>query len=193
MKTANVRPIFSLLVGAICFILLTLFDQLTKWWAVFYLSGRDPVPIFGDAFCLRYLENHGAAFGILQGRQVVFVIITLAVLALIVYLYARMPYLRKYRILRVLMVFIASGAVGNFIDRVSQGYVVDFFYIQLINFPIFNVADMYVTISVIVLVLYLLFGLKDEDYTEITRHLGFSREKAPENDEEGDTDDAAGV
>ncbi len=153
-----------------------------------HLSGQDPIILIENVFQLRYLENRGAAFGIMQGRAVVFVIVTIAVLALIVYLYARIPFKVRYRILRILMVFIAAGAVGNFINRVSQNYVVDFFYFNLINFPIFNVADIYVTISVIVLILILIFWLKEDDLTDITRSLGFARSKEAEEEREKQKD-----
>ncbi len=140
-----------------------------------HLAGQDPVILIKNVFQLRYLENRGAAFGIMQGRAVLFVVITIVVCAVIVFLYARIPFERKFRILRVLMVFIAAGAVGNFIDRVSQNYVVDFFYFNLINFPIFNVADIYVTVSIIVLVLVIIFKYKDDDLAEITERIGFKK------------------
>ncbi len=142
-----------------------------------HLKGKDPIVLIRNVFELRYLENRGAAFGIMQGRAVLFVVVTLLVCAVIVYLYARIPFERKYRILRILMVFIAAGAVGNFIDRVTQNYVVDFFYISLINFPIFNVADICVTVSVIVLILVVIFKYKEDDLNEITRNIIPGRKK----------------
>ncbi|MCD8300834.1 MAG: signal peptidase II, partial [Clostridiales bacterium] len=129
--------------------------------------GADPIQIVKNAFELYYLENHGAAFGILQGRRGAFILITVVVLVLAAYIYARLPFNSGYRLLRILIVFIASGAVGNFIDRVRQGYVVDFFYIKLINFPVFNVADIYVTVCVILLIIYLIFFVKEEMMDEI--------------------------
>ncbi len=170
-KTQSVKPVFSIIAGIICFILLTLFDHITKMWAVLHLAGQEPIIIIKNVFQLRYLENHGAAFSILQGRFTILIIVTIIVLALIVYLYARIPFNRRYRILRILMVFISAGAAGNFIDRLTQHYVVDFFYINLIDFPIFNVADCYVTISVIVLVFVLIFGLKEDDLSDIAKRL----------------------
>ena len=114
--------------GIIFFVLLVMIDQLTKKWAVLFLKGQDPVILIKNVFQLYYLENHGAAFGILEGKSAVFICITLIVLALIVYFYVRIPFQRKYRILRIFIVLIAAGALGNFIDRITQHYVVDFFY-----------------------------------------------------------------
>ncbi len=177
-KLSTIKPAFSVTVGIICFILLTLFDQMTKRWAVLHLKGQSPIILIKNVFQLRYLENRGAAFGIMQGRAVLFVVITIAVCAVIVFLYARIPFVRRFRLLRILMVLIAAGAVGNFIDRVSQNYVVDFFYINLINFPIFNVADIYVTVSVIILILVIIFMYKEEDFTEMTKNIGTKKRKS---------------
>ena len=143
--------------GIIFFVLLVMIDQLTKKWAVLFLKGQDPVILIKNVFQLYYLENHGAAFGILEGKSAVFICITLIVLALIVYFYVRIPFQRKYRILRIFIVLIAAGALGNFIDRITQHYVVDFFYFCLIDFPVFNVADIYVTCATVLLIVTILF------------------------------------
>lgn len=173
----KIRPSFSITTGIICFVLLTVFDQITKKQAVLRLKDQEPVILIKNVFQLYYLENHGAAFGILQGRQIVFVIITVIILAVIVYLYARFPFKRKYRLIRVFMVMISAGAIGNFIDRLTQNYVVDFFYFNLINFPVFNVADVYVTCATILLVLTVLFKLKEEDMAEILRGIRIKPDK----------------
>lgn len=105
--------------GLIFCVLLVMLDQLTKKWAVLFLKGQDSVILIKNVFQLYYLENHGAAFGILQGRSVVFICITIIILAVIAFLYIRIPFKKKYRILRIFMVLIAAGALGNFIDRSS--------------------------------------------------------------------------
>ena len=158
-------------------------DQLTKKCAVLFLKGQDPVILIRNVFQLYYLENHGAAFGLLQGRRSVFICITVIILALIIYLYVRIPFKRKFRVLRILMVLIAAGAVGNFIDRVTQHYVVDFFYFEWINFPVFNVADIYVTCATILLVLVILFRFRDEDVGEILSSIRGKRKKESEPEE----------
>ena len=73
------------------------------------------------------------------------------------------------RPLRVVLVMICAGAAGNFIDRVSQGYVVDFIYFELINFPVFNVADIFVTVGAALLVVLILFYYKDSDFDFLSR------------------------
>ena len=163
--------------GIIFFVLLVMIDQLTKKWAVLFLKGQDPVILIKNVFQLYYLENHGAAFGILEGKSAVFICITLIVLALIVYFYVRIPFQRKYRILRIFIVLIAAGALGNFIDRITQHYVVDCFYFCLIDFPVFNVADIYVTCATVLLIVTILFRFKDEDVNELLQSVGLKKKK----------------
>ena len=162
----NIKICYNV-IGVIAFFILIVIDQITKKAAVLHLKDQQPVELIKNVFQLYYLENRGAAFGIMQGRKPFFIAITIIILIVIVYVYAKMPVLKKYVLLRVLLVLIAAGAVGNFIDRFVQGYVVDFFYFSAINFPIFNVADIYVTCSAIVLILTVLFYYKDQDLKEL--------------------------
>ena len=138
-------------------------DQWSKYMAVLHLQGTDGVDLIPGVFRLTYLENRGAAFGVLQGQQWFFYIITAVILVAVLLVYRRMPAGRKFLPLRVCAVLIVSGALGNLIDRVGQGYVVDFFYFELIDFPVFNVADLFVTVSAVLLAVLLLLYYKEED------------------------------
>ena len=147
----------------ISFILLILFDQWTKSLAVANLMNQEPFVIIKNVFQLRYLENRGAAFGMMQGQQTFFVISALIAVAVITYVYFKLPWEKRFHPLRAVVLFIAAGAVGNLIDRLVLGYVVDFFYFELIDFPIFNVADIYVTCATIILALLILFYYKEDE------------------------------
>ncbi len=143
-------------------------DQWTKSLAVKHLSGHPPLVLIDGIFELTYLENRGAAFGMLQGRQSFFFLIAAAVITAALFAVWRMPERqapeKKSLIpLYLCAIGIVSGAAGNLIDRILQGYVVDFFYFRLINFPVFNVADCYVTISAAALIILFLFYYKDSD------------------------------
>ncbi len=151
------------LIGFISAAVLTALDQLTKIWAVNRLS-EGPIDLIPGIFQFRYLENHGAAFGILQNQQWFFYLITAAFLCVIIYVYVRIPADRKYRLLRILCIVLTAGAVGNLIDRVSLHYVRDFLYFIAIDFPIFNVADIYVTCGAAVLFISIMFIYQDEDF-----------------------------
>lgn len=155
--------------GMISVILLVALDQYTKILAVNHLKDQPDIPILKDIFELSYVENRGAAFGMMQNKQTFFIITTVLVVAAILWIYHTMPMEKKFIPGRVTLIFIIAGAIGNFIDRVSQGFVVDFLYFKLINFPVFNVADVYVTCSVFVLAFLLLFYYKEEDLDRIIK------------------------
>ena len=141
-------------------------DQYTKALAVKHLAD-GPIPLIDGVFELRYLENRGAAFGMLQNQQTFFLIVTILTLILITILYIRMPHTKRFLPLRICLVSIVAGAIGNMIDRVTLKYVVDFFYFKLIDFPIFNVADIFATCASILLILLLFVYYKEEDIDEI--------------------------
>ena len=124
----------SYLFAAIGFLLTLALDQWTKYLASTILRRLESFSLISGVFELRYLENRGAAFGIMQNRQIVFVVGGIIILAVILYLYQKMPFTPHYRPLRICAVLLASGAVGNMIDRVKLDYVVDFFYFRLIDF-----------------------------------------------------------
>lgn len=140
-------------------------DQYTKALAVAHLKNQQPFIIWDGVFELLYSENRGAAFGLLQGRQGFFFLIGIVVLAAAGYVMIRMPgwQEKRYHWLKICVIMITAGAVGNMIDRITQGYVVDFLYFKLINFPIFNVADIFVTTATALLFVVLCFYYKEEE------------------------------
>ena len=160
-----VIAIFTVLVTVIL-------DQWTKHLAVLHLKDQEPFIILDGIFQLRYLENRGAAFGLMQNQRMFFYISTFIIAIMVIWFYAQVPMTRKYLPLRICSIFVLSGGIGNFIDRIRLNYVVDFFYFELIDFPIFNVADIYVTVSMFVLCFLIFFYYKEEDLDGI-----FSRRK----------------
>ena len=169
--------ILMCVIGLVLFAVLVLVDRITKNLAVVHLKDRPDIPVVDGVFVLQYLENRGAAFGILQGQRTAFLIITIAVLALIVYVYWRAPVRRRFLFLRFVLVLIGAGAIGNLADRAANGYVVDFLYLIGINFPIFNVADIYVTVAAALLIIMALFVYKDKDFKELWTALGLKSRK----------------
>ena len=144
-------------------IALIIIDQYTKHLAVLHLKDKPAFSIIDGVFELNYLENRGAAFGMLQNQKGFFLLVSCVVLIAICYILVKIPEDKKYNILHILLVLIASGAIGNMIDRIRLEYVVDFFYFVLINFPIFNMADIYVSVACVLLAVVMLFVYKDED------------------------------
>lgn len=157
-----------LLIDAIILIVLVALDQITKYLAVMNLKGKAAIPIIKDVFELNYLENRGAAFGVLQNQKIFFLIISVVIVCAVVFVLYKVPDDKKYNLLHILLIMVASGGIGNMIDRIRFDYVVDFFSFVLINFPIFNVADIYVTLSMIGLAILILFVYKDEDFSFLT-------------------------
>ena len=129
---------------------LTMLDQFTKGIVTERLKGNAPYSIVGDFFTLRYLENKGAAFSILQNQRVFFLIVGVVFCLVIIAALFYIPAYGKYHALRLCLVFLFSGALGNMIDRYTHSYVVDF--ISVGTFPVFNVADIYVTVATAALV-----------------------------------------
>lgn len=151
----------------ISIILLTGLDQIVKYLIDTNFALHESKPIIKNVFHLTYIHNEGAAWGSLQGKRIFLLIITILILAFLIYFYIKMLKMNKYKDIRVLFVFIFSGAVGNMIDRIRLGYVIDMFDFCLINFPVFNVADIYVTCSMIILLILILFKYKDNDLEDI--------------------------
>lgn len=186
MKSKNIRQIG---ISGFITLILIVFDQLTKYLAVINLKDKQPFTILENIFELHYLENQSAAFGsdivsILQRifkiqyfydnpdkfitfKMIVFAILTVIVVALLIIAYLRIPTDRRYFWINICIILFISGAIGNLIDRVFNHYVVDFFYFSLINFPIFNVADIYVTVAAFLFIFLLLFYYKEEDFEKI--------------------------
>lgn len=157
--------IFFDLLGIIALVAL---DQYTKYLAVIHLKDKPAYIIINGIIELNYLENKGAAFGMLQNQKAFFIFVAVVILGVIGYVLLKTPDHNKYRILHLLLSLIAAGAIGNMIDRIRFDYVVDFIYFVLINFPIFNVADIYVTVSTAALVILLLFVYKESDLSFIS-------------------------
>lgn len=138
-----------------------LVDRITKLWASNSLSGSSEITVIKNFFSFFYVENKGAAFSILEGKTVFLSAFTIIILVCIV------VYLVKYKpnkFVKVSLSFIVGGALGNLIDRIKYGYVVDFIsvhYKDAYYFPIFNVADIMVVAGTLLLVVCL---LKDEKY-----------------------------
>ena len=150
-------------------ILLVALDQWTKYLAVLYLKEKNPIIIIKGVFELSYLENRGAAFGLFQNHRYIFLCTTIIIMAGVLYVYWKIPKNKHFFPLQFIGIGVFSGAIGNMIDRLLHGYVVDFFYFSLIDFPVFNVADVYVTVSVAFLVVFLIFFYKEEEFSFLSR------------------------
>ena len=144
----------------LCVLGITAVDQLTKFLVVQNIPLYDHIPTIPGLFRLTYVQNTGAAFSMLQDQQWLFLVIFLVLTAAIVYDFAKksMPFTKLER---WLIVLVYAGGLGNMIDRVRLGYVVDMIELEFMNFPVFNVADCFITCSCILLMVHLAFFNKD--------------------------------
>ena len=166
MKT-NTKRITHYIMALVSIVVLVLLDQITKHLVVLHLKDRSAYVLIKDVFQLEYLENRGAAFGVLQNQRIFFYISVLLITIAVIWFYHKVPIEQRYLPLRICAVLILSGAFGNCIDRIRLNYVVDFLYFKLINFPIFNVADIYVTVAAFLLVILILIYYKEDDLERI--------------------------
>ena len=130
-------------------------DRAIKQWALIVLSEVDTIPIIQDVFHLTYVENRGAAFGIMQDKKWFLLVITsiIAIAAIILLISNKL----KSRLAVCSLALIIAGGVGNLIDRIASGFVVDYFDFRLINFAVFNFADCCVVVGTILFAIYILF------------------------------------
>lgn len=166
MTVNSVKPVWvHWLKGCTIIFILTFLDQGSKYFVLTRLKNTPDIILITGVLQLHYLENRGMAFGLFEGKIPVFVILCVLFFCVFFYVYARIPRTGYYLPLTITSLIMVSGALGNFIDRVFRKYVVDFIYFSLIDFPVFNMADIYVVCSGILLVILVCFKYKnDEDY-----------------------------
>ena len=132
-------------------IIIILVDQIAKFLIRINFQLNETLPIIKNIFHLTHIQNTGAGFGILKSQTLILIFISLVVIGVIFYYFDRIK--EKEVLLQVLVGFVLAGTIGNLIDRLAYGFVIDFLDFQI--WPIFNVADSFVTIGVIGLIIYL--------------------------------------
>ena len=147
------------IIYGLIFIVFLVIDQITKYLAVAFLQGNPSIHLIGNFLRFTYVENRGAAFGILQNQRMFFIISTVILVAFLTYL---LVFNKKVtNATKLTLSLILSGAIGNFIDRFRLGYVIDFVDVRFGNFydfPVFNIADSCLVVGVIFLVILVLFN-----------------------------------
>lgn len=149
-----------MLVWALIIIGVIFLDQITKWLTVIFLDLYESFPLIKGVFHFTYVQNTGAAFGILKDHRWVFLVIS--AVAMVVLSYMLWKNRHGSKLLCVALSFIIGGGIGNMIDRCLLGYVIDFLDFTLINFAVFNVADSFVCVGVGLFILELIFEMKKE-------------------------------
>ncbi len=150
---------------SILMVLVLVLDQITKLWARNTLSGA-PIIVWEDVFSFRLIYNTGASFGIFKNQTLGLTIFSIFGMLAIAAFYFWLPKEKKMRPMRLTLAMILAGGIGNIIDRILFGKVTDMISFDLINFPVFNVADIGVTCGAIVMCILWIFYYKDEDFNK---------------------------
>ena len=129
-------------------------DQFVKWWTVETIALHEVKPFLPNIMSLTYLRNYGAAYSILQNQQWLFTIVTLVVMSALTWYFVKN--INGSLLTLFSLSLMIAGGLGNFIDRLRLGYVVDMFHLDFINFPVFNVADICLTVGVGILFICLM-------------------------------------
>lgn len=132
-------------------------DQFVKYYISTHYLSYISYPIIPNVLDLTYIKNAGAAFGILQNYQLLFIITTIVAVSVMIFYFIISP--KENRLLRIALILIISGGIGNLIDRIRLGYVTDFIDFKI--WAVFNLADSFVFIGCVLLVYYILFLYKD--------------------------------
>ena len=185
-------------------------DQWTKYLTVKNLTSGQEVKFIGDSVVFSYMQNRGMAWGLFQNNQVLFAALTLLAISVVIFFYVRTPWEPEYRPIRIAEVMLVGGALGNLIDRVFRcelgdgslfhGYVVDMIYVKAINFPVFNVADVFVSLAFVFLLILLLFVYNEEEFNKCFGNFKSGKKTAKEEniseaekseEEESDAEESA--
>ena len=140
-------------IDSILMIILIISDQLIKHAVVANIALGGQQPVLNGVFSLTHLRNEGAAWSILQGQMWFFTVIAIVALGVMGFFFWRYRHSHDHWIEELGLALMMAGTVGNFIDRLTQGYVVDMFQLDFINFPIFNFADSCLTVGVILIMI----------------------------------------
>ena len=152
------------IVALVAVVLLTAADQITKLLVMSHFTKGQSIHVINGLLDFTYVQNKGAAFGMLAGQRWIFMVITALIMAAVVYGWVKGMF--DHLTGKIAAVLILSGGIGNMIDRVRLGYVVDFIDISpLFSFAVFNVADCCVTVGAVLLMVFILFFADEKKLT----------------------------
>ncbi len=155
----------------VCFfmVFLAALDQILKLLVIKNIKPyHDEVKVLGNYIVLYHIKNSGTAWGLLSNRIPFLIVVTIVVFIFIFILYHNLDFRSRYLPIIICLTFISGGAIGNMIDRIRLHYVTDYIYIKFINFPVFNFADMCITIPVFLLLLFMIFKYNSDDFDVFT-------------------------
>lgn len=168
------------MLAAIIAVFAVIADQITKYLVVQNFELYETKPFIPHVMSLKYTQNKGAAFSMLSEQRWVFMVLSLVSMAVIVYILVK-EY-RRHTLLNISLAMILGGGIGNMIDRIALGYVVDFFRCDFVDFAIFNVADCFITVGAVLLGVYIIF-FEPKVEKRLQAEAAAKAESAPETEE----------
>ncbi len=138
-------------------------DRWSKIWAMTELKGAESINVIDGVFKLTYVENMGAAWGMLEGQTIFFALITFVVLGFVVYFYVKLENTKRYLPFKIGLVFFTAGVLGNFYERMLFHRVVDMLHFYWFEFPVFNVADVFIVVSAIFMAILVMFVYSEDE------------------------------
>ena len=164
-------------------LLLIAIDQIVKSWALTSLQAQYTIPVIDNVFHFTYVENRGAAFSLFSQFDPRWIFVTLACLITIAIVIVLHKKIMQTALGRWSLVLVMAGAMGNTIDRVWHGFVVDLFDFRLVRFPVFNVADILLCVGGALFVIYFLFQHKEENSERVQDRKTSLEQEEKQNDE----------
>ncbi len=149
--------------GIVGVVILFFVDKYTKIWAINNIKDKEPINIIDGVFELSYVENKGAAWGMFEGATLFFALITIIVLVAVIWIFISLGNSKKDKVFKVALVVFTAGVLGNFYERMLYKKVVDMLHFYLIEYPVFNVADVFIVVSSILIAVLLIFFYKDNE------------------------------
>ena len=153
-----------MILWSIIVLIIIALDQISKYWVVNNIGLTDSITVIPDVIDFVYVKNTGAAFSFLANKTYGIILLSCVsvafCIAVVWFMIKKKP---KNKLLTISLALMLSGAIGNVIDRIFRGYVVDFIETTFINFPVFNVADIAITIGAVLVIIFVLFFDRDRN------------------------------
>jgi len=175
-KKISLHKKILVLIDFLIMAVIIVLDQLSKKYVIEELKGKGSLIIIDNILQLTYKENSGTILGFLNNQKLFILFVGVIIITLVFAVLIRLPDAKKYNAANILLSFILAGALANLLDRFNYGYVIDYIYFIGIDFPIFNLADFFILIGCLVIILLLVFYYKENDLAFLNLKKAYFRE-----------------
>lgn len=163
MNSKNINKAYLYIADFLFSLFIFAGDRVSKYFVFIRLKDHPNYPVFPNKLDLIYVENSGAAFGLLKDQKYFFLMLTGFLLIITLYIIIKTPAKRAYIILHLALILICAGSLSNSMDRLLYDAVIDFIHINYSILPVFNLSDLFVTLGTLTLIIIFLFKYKEDD------------------------------